>query len=538
MSERKSIIEELKEEDERKKKESGSTSSTSSTSSTIDKKFNEPNLIIHILNELSKAHLQDNNQKLSAFLCCCTSYLEPNHLHKSMAFLGDSSVGKDNMIKTVLKHFPKKDWIFLTNATASTMEDDIQNYKIIAYSEFNTQREKGANTHLVEIIKQMTEGGTSSIKKDLKTGYKTTKHIQQEQKTVFFGTTDAERDEELETRFILNPIEGHASKTQAINNNTLEWASGLLKEEKSYSWIAKSIIGLKYNKVLMPYLVLLKDKFDSHNPRSSRDVKRLIAFTAGMAWIYQKQRDIDNEGYIISEPFDFLAAWVIAGDFFQQTYKGLGDTRLQEIIDLMEQYKEEYMDKHPSIEKSNIDVPRTYLQEQTGKSVNTIKKRVKSLSNLSILRWTRNENNIPHYQAYQKGVKNPLLPVNFNELKALFDTFKGVKNKKSTVYNYSVILEELNKLAKSNDLASTFGKIDGLKLTGLTPLEDISPFSFVLFNKNIPNITNKTDNQSKQIIHHICSICKETPCKGEDKRGNPLCEGCLATYQLNIEKVT
>ena len=136
------------------------------TGETAKKKFKNPELILEIHKEISKEHLMDDAGKLTTFLVCGSSYLEPSELHKSQASKGSRSVGKDNMFHKVLKHFPKEDWLFLTRGTQATMEDDITNYKIIIYSEVNLGKDdKGANAQLVEVLKQLTEGGTSALKK-------------------------------------------------------------------------------------------------------------------------------------------------------------------------------------------------------------------------------------------------------------------------------------------------------------------------------------------------------------------------------------
>ena len=408
-------------------------------------KFRNPELIINIHKELSKQHLEDDREKLTSFIGCCTAYLKPAELHKSPASIGSSSVGKDNLIKTTLKLFPPDDWIFLTNATQSAMEDDIQKYKIIAYSEMNMNKEDGANAHLLEILKQMTEGGTSSIKKDVITGYKIAKHVVQQQKTVLYGTTEEETDEEIDTRYIKIGVKGHPTKTKIVNEKTLDWFSGLNSREHISEWVAEGIALLQYKKVIIPYAPLLKGKidgrdiFDYQDPRSMRDVKRLMAYTCGIAWIYQKQREIKDE-CIISKPIDFLMAVTLCGQFFNQTYKGLGDSRLQAYLHIMRQYEKD--------NKGVDTIPRNYIQETLKVSRSTVKRYSKVLSNMGFIKWKYSEGNIQYYERCPKGVQRPLIGVQVDELKNYFNGIKGVQITKE----HCNLLEKLEKIAKKGEL--------------------------------------------------------------------------------------
>jgi len=63
-------------------------------------KFNDEKLLFHIHSDLDKNHLGDHKLKMTQFTVCCTGYLEPHTLHKSMAVKANRSEGKDNLAKT------------------------------------------------------------------------------------------------------------------------------------------------------------------------------------------------------------------------------------------------------------------------------------------------------------------------------------------------------------------------------------------------------------------------------------------------------
>jgi len=95
----------------------------------IINKFKKPDLLDEIKKELDKDHKEDNNLKLTTFLIAISGLQKNSKRRISEAVTSDSSVGKDNLFKTVLKHLPSGVAIFLTNATQPTLEDDIKDKK-------------------------------------------------------------------------------------------------------------------------------------------------------------------------------------------------------------------------------------------------------------------------------------------------------------------------------------------------------------------------------------------------------------------------
>jgi hypothetical protein len=155
-------------------------------------KLKSKELLKNIQQELNKKHLKDDNLKVTAFLVAVSGLLKNPSRRMSMAFTGDSSVGKDNLIKTVLSHMPYATSMFFTGATKATIEDNVK-VPILALSEMNLFRDFGANKDLLEVVKQRTEGGINVIKKDLENSNKTAKIMTCEQGTVLYGSTDEEK---------------------------------------------------------------------------------------------------------------------------------------------------------------------------------------------------------------------------------------------------------------------------------------------------------------------------------------------------------
>ena len=125
----------------------------------IDERFFDPLLLKHIHDELDKRHKLDHREKLGVFIVAASGYLRDARDHCSSASKGNSSSGKDNLLDSVLAHYPKDDWIKVTRATTATLEDDVQNKKIVAEVEMLSKSDdkwtrEAAKKALIEIKSQ------------------------------------------------------------------------------------------------------------------------------------------------------------------------------------------------------------------------------------------------------------------------------------------------------------------------------------------------------------------------------------------------
>lgn len=329
--------------------------------------FRDELLLKYIQDSISRHHIQDDKLKMTLFLVNVSALLEDSRLRASMALTGDSAVGKDNLIKAILKHMPKDSFIFVTSATSSVVQDDIKDYRILAVSEINLFREGGANKELLETIKQRTEGGISSIKKDLRNQNKSMRREESEQGTCIWGTTETDKDKELSTRAMTGTVEVDEKKIKAVIDKALESFSNMnilseeIKEEDNLIRIGLTKFfhnSIQYY-IYLPFIKFLKEQievketidgkeqvikkniFDYKNPRSQRDVKRLLALTCAMCWIFQEQRTketINGINFIKGEVIDLINTLKISQSFFDQTYEEL-DQRLSAILDIIEKHE-------------------------------------------------------------------------------------------------------------------------------------------------------------------------------------------------------
>ena len=466
-------------------------------------KFESPDLLEHIKTELDKTHIGDDNLKMTTLLTCVSGLLKDPKQRKSIAHKGNTTTGKSNLQKTCIKNMPDDTYLSLTNVTQATIEDDIQGKRIIVIDEVNANRENGANKYLIEVIKQKSEGGTSSLKKDKRTDNKTARHEIGEQATILFGTTETNKDDELDTRFIVGTIKSEYKKIKSVNDKTCDTYSDMDKmlEDNSQEecWLKNGLTCFYHQEkqplIVIPYLGHLKgqidgqDIFDHSNPRSQRDFKRLVALTMATTYLFQLQRKkVEHKGqlFIISEIDDLINTLEFSTEFFNQSYSGL-DARLTDVLRIMEELGSDW-------------IARDIIQDKSGVSRNTIKNYCSTLAGEGLIEGKLsgeelneetglsiyNKNKI-YYKRCQRGIKKPLIRCQIsklkehleNKMKEKIDSFAFTNEEKD------VKIEDIR--VKAEEDCSTneeiFKKIDTLLLTASTNLNQ---------SNNTPNNTNDT----------------------------------------------
>jgi len=459
------------------------------------KRFKDPDVLKNILLVLSEDHIGDDNLKMTTFATDVSGLLPDPKLRKSIALKGDSSVGKDNLIKTCLKHMPLNSYKFLTSGTQASIEDDLKNVRIIAFSEMNSNREGGANKFLVEVIKQKAEGGTSSMKKDIRKGMKESRHDEGEQATINYGTTESESDEELGTRFICGTIMKDPAKIKRVNDHTLDSFSDkeslISQSDVQDSWIR---IGLTIfyespdqYKIILPFASFLKesvngkDVFDHSDPRSQRDLKRILALTCATVYLRQLQRKIETyngQKLLVGEISDLIDTLSYSEEFFNQSYTGI-DARLSKVLELFDEFGTGW-------------VARDLLQEKLGVTRNTIKGYCKTLGSEGCLEGIKGsqlnepltsklyDSNKIYYRRYQKGIKRPLIRCELSELREFLEKREKEELTSSSIDDnpvYEGVVSKNNKTSESDEIiphsdekGAVSDEIDTLNLTPSPPV--------------------------------------------------------------------
>lgn len=467
----------------------------------IDLRFYEEDLLIHISKELDKDHVDDDREKLGTFIVGASSKLPNPKDHVSCAHKGDSSSGKSNVEFSVAKHFPKEKLGIATRITQSEMEDRIQEWDILIITEINKNRE-GANTEITETFKQIMEDGIKIFKKNNITGE--SREINVPQKTGFYSTTEAETDDELETRYIVIPIRGSENKNRRVVDDTLMKVSSidsiLKKLDDKESWIAESIRGLNSNlDVLIPFAKEInkkfqtsegeKELFDYTKERVKRDVKRLMSLTKSISWLYQKRRIIIDNRIIVAEPTDFITALKIFIPFFNVSYSGL-DPRIEEVLqkikELEGKHSEEITREFGFDTKMRQWVIRTNLQKELGISLNTLKAYIKKLKDEGLIQtfWEESHPKFYMIQPVSVPISRLLDPVT---LQALISHLTGDWQGSDTYKINNKPQLDTIPLVKKIEFEPQQAILTGIKLTGIKSGLDEINFSNSRIKEDLEN---------------------------------------------------
>lgn len=453
-------------------------------SEPIDPRFEQLDLIDEIWKELDKSHKMDHKEKIALFLIGVTAELPDPSDRKSAAIKGDSSAGKDNAIRTIFGHLPNEGNKFLTHTTpAALRKGGLDGVRRIAFSEMNAHRENGANKDIVETFKQLAEGGINAEICDPNTKEPIT--IKAEQTTLFYGTTETDSDDELETRYVVIPIQSSEAKNQLVVESNLSNSSNeefvirkaLNAAQEKESWIAQGIRNLDHDiHVVIPFNDRFREPikdmdgkekklFDYSKPRIMRDAKRLECLTKAIAFLYQKQRVVVQKNgvkLLYAEPFDFLLAIYIFADFFNLTYTGL-DHRMQAVYDKILELQGDHDSAIMTLGYGNNFagwVLRHKVQEALHiQSAKTMKDRTDKLKDYQLIE-THYDHGIPRgylVRGYKQGSNRAVLPISYGALSGCLGAYCTPEIKQNIYQNkdVSVNLEKIE---------SFFGNLSPSKL--------------------------------------------------------------------------
>ena len=396
----------------------------------LNKKLKHPKLLNHILEELDKDHIGDRKQKLFLFLCAISGKQRPNYRF-SCAITGDSSEGKDNIWKTVNRHLPKALYLDLTRATGPSLEDDIKEYNTIYFGERNL-----GNAPIIDTVKQLVEDGIRVMKKDSRKAFKESRYEEQPRKVGIYSTTKDSSDKELATRYCVISVHGNPKKYGMVNRDTLQKAGDIDKQineterQDKPTWIEEGLQLLKpFNYIIIPYAPLLG--VDSRDPRSQRDLKRLLNLIRSITWLCQKNRtQYTHRDYdvLVSSPEDLYNALEIGEEIFNQSYSEI-EPRLQRIIDTYHQLVKEGITKeHDDLDIELKWVDRSIIQHRLDiQKVDTIRGHIETLYNLGRMIWQTVGNRVYVAEPTNIPTNNPLITYPKNELyKVISDNWEDI----------------------------------------------------------------------------------------------------------------
>jgi len=304
--------------------------------------IHSPELLFDISTEIGKNHVGDVKGRMLAFLCSGTTLLKPEN-RLSFRVCGDSTGGKDNMIKSVLDLFPPDCFARYTGTSDKFLARLVEQRPGLYVGELNLQRKGGANQNIIEILKACEEGGISYgyLEPDEK-GKQLSVENKVERKVVIHSGTEIGQNDELSNRELSIAVEGSEEQTIKVLERLAEPEDEFDYDNVSDSWVPVAISQLDTDvKVVIPahikkYLASIADK---KNLRARRDIKRLFCLIRSCAFLHQKQR-IRAEKTIYADMRDVYHVLVALGDVLNQSYKSV-EPRLEKVIDVIKKHAEE-----------------------------------------------------------------------------------------------------------------------------------------------------------------------------------------------------
>ena len=273
-----------------------------------------------IIVEFHKTHVGDDKE-----LGCCLSSVLSSRLSPddrlSVKIRGDTSVGKTNLVKTVIRPIPPEWYMYVTRATRASLEELARFFELIIQLEKITIK---GGEDINEAIKQLSEDGMRITKMELDENKKFVMHDSGfiSRKSVIDTSTQKETNLEVANRALIVYINETSEKLNASYNLICNKASSESIEDGNtlhkHNWITDVLMGLeRFDKIVIPFAKRIPVKIDS--PRKQRDFKRFLNIVRTITFLYQYQRkSYKNNGkrFLESAEDDFKIAAIISHGAF------------------------------------------------------------------------------------------------------------------------------------------------------------------------------------------------------------------------------
>lgn len=352
--------------------------------------FNDPDLMNLIQKELGKGHIGDEKEILLTFLCASSSRLPPKD-RVSEKVVGETSVGKTDMVKVCLKHFPIGWYAEGSRFTRATLEDDIELFDLIVILEKTKDDDVG------ETLKQISEDGMKIWKKDKLTNtLKDVKYIPR--KSLIDTSTSNETDEEVANRAIIAQVSGDTERYRKVIEHYAIECTTLKKENHIPSWIKMGLKSLKnFDDVIIPFAPVIP--FNHIEARMQRDTIRFLSLLKTVTWLNQNNRhqiEYDGSQLLIATPEDFWWTAFLSENAFLNSISGM-NKKFEDILKAIKGL-EDAGDCTEFSSDGCVWVKRVDVMHVIGiKTEHTIRKRTEEMKNLGILEFNQVNQYAPNY---------------------------------------------------------------------------------------------------------------------------------------------
>lgn len=257
----------------------------------------------------------------------------------SMAIKGTSSAGKSYILKTVLEFLPKSAYFDISSMSDKALfytEESFEHRFLIIGEAVGLSSE--FISYLLRIL--LSEGQIKHMTVESTDHGNQAKYLEKKGPTGFITTTtQIQLHPENETRLLSIEISDDRDQTKQIMLRTAKSAMGSEKERPSLDefidyqvWIEK----LGNTNVVIPYAQVLAEGTKPSAVRLRRDFSMLLTIIKTIAILYQHQREVDANGYIVATIDDYTLAYELVSGKINEGAESSVKPIIRETVDVVE----------------------------------------------------------------------------------------------------------------------------------------------------------------------------------------------------------
>jgi hypothetical protein len=306
----------------------------------VDALLASPDLVDKFLDTVSRLGQVGEENNCVMVLLAGVSRLTDSPV--SLTIKGDSSSGKNTLLKRNLSLFPPSEVYFVDRLTAQALfylRDKDLSHKILAVTEAAGSEESEYGVRIMLSEKELVIWAPV---RDKGGGRMSTEEIRIAGPIAFLQTTTkAQLGSAFETRYFSIYSDSSESLTKRVLERQAMEYQGLIQTpatEEVKIW-QLALGSLEPKKVIIPFAREIISQLPSTKVRIRRDNPRLMALVEASALLHQRQRQVQVQGnkeVIIGTPDDYALAYCVSSEVFAQTYKELS-IGLQKFLEALEQ---------------------------------------------------------------------------------------------------------------------------------------------------------------------------------------------------------
>lgn len=294
-----------------------------------NKILKNPKLFDLLIKEVDKNAVGEVQTKKAIMLSCCSVWVNDMNINTIVG--GDSSVGKDYIVKSIMGLFPKSCRVSRTRITPAALNywhmneaDWSWDGKILYLADISNDV---LNSPVLKVM--TTEGSTTTI---VINGKAVDLEIKGKP-NLMVSTAEAEPCNEILNRFNLISLDESREQTGSI----MDYTAQRYKTNSKVKYSEKVLHALKLLKkvdVVIPYADKLTKFFPRHKIKMRRFFPRFLDLICASAALHQFQREVDSEGNVIADGRDYKITKNIIENIGEATISGKTATEKRYLAEL------------------------------------------------------------------------------------------------------------------------------------------------------------------------------------------------------------